>query len=197
MKMCQKIKLIGITGGIGSGKSYVCRLLETYGIPLFYTDDEAKRLIRTHAPLRRCLTDIVGPALYDADGRLEKSVMAAYLCSGPEAAARVDAVVHPCVAEAFTRWAARQTPPLAVMECALLFESGFNRLVHTTVMIDAPLETRITRVMQRDRITRAQALHWIALQMPDNERRRRADHIILNDGTAALEPQISRILEQV
>ena len=101
----------GVTGGIGSGKSYVCRLLAERGWPVFSCDDEAKRLIRHDAQLRRQLTEVVGSMLYASDGTLNKAVMAAFLCAGPQQAARVDAVVHPRVAEVFAAWAARQSSP--------------------------------------------------------------------------------------
>lgn len=197
LKMSPKTKFIGITGGIGSGKSYVCRLLEQTGIPIFYTDDEAKKLIRHHRPLQQQLTAIVGPGLYDAEGRLVKSVMAAFLCRGEDYAEQVNRVVHPCVAEAFRKWAGSQTAPLAGMECALLFESGFNRLVDRTLLVAAPLELRISRVMQRDRLNRQQALHWIQLQMTEEEKRRLADYVIENDEVQPLEPQISDLCRRL
>ena len=95
------VMLVGITGGIGSGKSYVCRQLEAAGHPVFYCDDEAKRIIRTDAAVRRELSAVVGSEVYDAGGRLVKSVLAAWLCRGRDYAARVDAIVHPRVAAAF------------------------------------------------------------------------------------------------
>lgn len=195
--MSQKTKFIGITGGIGSGKSYVCRLLEQAGIPIFYTDDEAKRLIRHYRPLQQQLTAIVGPDLYDAEGHLVKSVMAAFLCRGDDYAKQVNRVVHPCVAEAFRQWAGTQDSTLAGMECALLFESGFNRLVDYTLLVGAPLELRISRVMQRDRLNRQQALHWIHLQMAEDEKRRLADYVIENDEVHPLEPQIEDLCRRL
>ena len=138
----------GITGGIGSGKSYVCRRLAERGFPVFYCDDEAKRLIRTDPELRLRLTEIVGAALYDDAGRLNKAVMAAYLCGGAEQAARVDAEVHPRVAREFLRWAGEQRAPVVVMECALLFEARFDRLVDRRILVAAPRDVRLRRVMR-------------------------------------------------
>ena len=145
----------GITGGIGSGKSYVCRRLAERGFPVFYCDDEAKRLIRTDPELRLRLTEIVGAALYDDAGRLNKAVMAAYLCGGAEQAARVDAEVHPRVAREFLRWAGEQRAPVVVMECALLFEARFDRLVDRRILVAAPRDVRLRRVMARDSVTAA------------------------------------------
>lgn len=188
------IRRYGITGGIGSGKSYVCRLLENEGRPVFYCDEAAKHIMRTDKGVCRELVAEVGPELYDeADGHLVKPVMAAYLCQGAAYADRINAIVWPRVAAAFEAWCRQQASPVVFMECALLFESGFDRLTDFTVLVSAPEEVRITRVMERDGVSRSKAKEWIALQMPEEEKEARADFIIRNDGTAALEPQIHRI----
>ncbi len=184
----------GVTGGIGSGKSHVCRQLARRGIPVFYCDDEAKCLIRTDPTLRHELTAIVGPRLYRPDGQLDKAVMTAYLCGGREQANSVDAVVHPRVAEVFNRWAREQSAPVVAMECALLFESGFDRLVDRTVHILADHATRLARVVARDRVTPEQAEAWMALQMDEDEKSRRADFVIHNNDGDPLDPQIDRLL---
>ncbi len=184
---------IGITGGIGSGKSYVCHWLEEMGLPVFYCDDEAKRIIRTHPVVRQELTALVGSAVYDADGQLVKPVLAAYLCTSPEHAARVDAIVHPVVAEEFCTWADSQTARTVIMECALLFESGFDRLVHHTVHVSAPLELREKRVMARDGVTLEKVQAWMSLQMPEEEKARRADSVLHNDGSGCLDEELAQI----
>lgn len=214
---------IGLTGGIGSGKSYLCHRLEASGFRVFYCDDEAKRIIRTDPAVRQELQAIVGSHLYDADGKLVKSVLAGWLCRGREWAARVDAVVHPRVAEAFVRLsselAERQPQPSTpspecqrlhqllekrpaphvptaitlsdlaalppsrtlIMECALLFESGFDRLVDHSVLVHVSHDTQVARVMARDGVTREQAEAWMGLQMSEEEKLRRADAMIAND----------------
>lgn len=185
----------GITGGIGSGKSYVCRMLENAGFPVFYCDAAAKHIIRTDEAVRRELTAVVGPELYDeTDGHLVKPVMAAYVCRGGSHAARVDAIVWPRVAAAFDAWHKKQTSQAVFMECALLFEAGFDRLTDFTVLVEAPEEVRIARVMERDNVSRSKAKGWMSLQMPEREKRSRADFVICNDGEADLRPQIRRIL---
>ncbi len=187
---------IGITGGIGSGKSHVCRLIrQEYGFPVFYTDDEAKQIIRTDAKVRHELCTLVGQHLYDADGSLVKSVLAAYLCQGQAHAARVNAIVHPRVAAAFRQWQAQQTAALVIMECALLFESGFDALVTHSLCVTCDNEVRISRVMQRDNVSREAVCHWIALQMPDDERRRRATFTL--DTTSGCQEEIIEQLAHV
>lgn len=182
----------GITGGIGSGKSYVCHLLAKTGAPIFYCDDVAKRIIREDPAVRRLLTDLVGPETYDAEGRLRKSVLAAWLCRGRDASAQVDAIVHPRVAEAFRRWADSQHAAKVYMECALLWESGFDRLVDYAVLVYAPDDVRLRRIMKRDGISADVARRWMALQLSEEEKRRRADIIIPNGDGA--KPDLSHII---
>ena len=189
---------IGITGGIGSGKSHVCRRLIAMGYPVFFCDDEAKAIICSDADVRRDLTALVGPAVYDAEGRLDKAVLAAYLCGGCEQAARVDAIVHPRVAERFRQWAEQQTAPLAFMECALLFEIGFERLVGRTAAVVADEEVRLQRVMQRDGVSAEKARAWMALQWPEAKKTDKADYLIHNNGDdSRLMADVQAMIDQV
>ena len=182
---------IALTGGIGSGKSYVCQTIAHTGAPIFYADDEAKRIIRTDPQVRAALIALVGPETYDAEGRLVKSTLAAYLCRGREHSARVDAIVHPCVERAWGDFvSAHADAPYIYMECALLFEVGWQRLVDRTVLVFCPEEERLRRVMTRDAIDQATALRWIALQMPEDEKQKMADVILVNDGHASILPQL-------
>lgn len=178
---------IAITGGIGSGKSYVCRLFEQQGISIYDCDSAAKRLMRTSAQLRQQLCQLIGPDTYDADGRLDKGVVARFLLQSKVNAQAIDAIVHPAVAADFTasdyQW----------MECAILFESGFERLVDRVIVVTAPQELRLKRVMQRDGITREKALEWMGRQWPQEQVVARSDFQIVNDGRA-LEPQIEHII---
>ena len=194
MSLTRKISY-GITGGIGSGKSYVCARLKDMGYPVFCCDTEAKRIIRTDEHVRLALTRIVGKGLYDENGMLVKSRLAEFLCRGKESADRVNQVVWPQVAEAFKQWELQQESRYVFMECALLFESGFHQLTTHTVHVAAPREVRIRRVMERDKVNRATALRWLRLQMPERERRRRADYIINNDGQTPLKPQIKSLIQ--
>ncbi len=188
---------IGVTGGIGSGKSYVCRLLAEEGFPVFYCDDEAKKIIRTSPTVRKRLTELIGGDVYDAEGQLAKPVLAAYLCRSRENAARVDAIVHPEVAKAFKDWATQQKSPTLFMECALLFEAGFDKLTHHSIHVSAPHYLRLQRVMQRDNVSAEKAQAWMNLQMSEEEKTQRADFIICNDGTNALPPQLKRLYCQL
>lgn len=165
-----------ITGGIGSGKSHVCRLLTQHGITIYDCDSAAKRLMHESPTLRRSLSGLIGPDAYTADGRLNKSAVAAFLMASPENQQRINDLVHPAVAADF------RASGLDWMECAILFESGFDRLVDRIICVTAPEDLRVARIMQRDGITADAARQWIARQQPQQETARRSDIVINNDG---------------
>ena len=170
-----------VTGGIASGKSWFCDKLRRHGNEVYSCDDAAKRIIRNDASVRRALTSLVGSELYTPQGVLQKKMLAAYLTASQENAARVNAIVHPRVAEDYLQWQYAQTSQHTFMECALLFEAGFDRLVDRTIYIYARESVRLQRLMQRDGITTEQARRWMDIQMPETEKRLRADIIIDNN----------------
>lgn len=174
---------IGITGGIGSGKSYVCRLLEQRGIEVYDCDAAAKRLIRTSTRLRQQLKELIGS--------LQKADISRFLLASEGNQQAVNAIVHPAVFQDF------EASGMQWMESAILYESGADRLVDRVVVVTAPEEVRIERVMSRDSISREKALQWIARQWPQEEVRQRADFEIVNDGKADLEKQIERLLRSL
>lgn len=186
---------IGITGGIGSGKSYVCRLLETQaGIQVYYCDDEAKRLNVESPIIRKQLTALVGTEVYHEDGSLNKSALIAYLFASQEHAQQVNAIVHPVVLQDFLEWADRQESCILALEAALLFEAGYQDKLDCTVLVTAPEELRIQRIIQRDHTTAELAQQRIRVQCSDEEKRKRADFVITNDGETNLEVQIEQLL---
>ncbi len=188
---------VAVTGGIGSGKSHVCHRLEAAGYPVFYCDDVAKHIIRTSPQVHAGLTTLIGPDVYNADGQLEKAVLAAYICGPSGQAEAVNAIVHPIVAESFTGWAKQQTAPIVFMECALLFESGFDRLTEKSILVVADDSLREARVMERDHVSREKARAWMALQMPEEDKALRADYLLRNDGSTSVEQEISALLAEL
>ena len=177
---------IGITGGIGSGKSYVCRQLQRYGIEVYDCDAAAKRLIRTSPIIYKGLTDLIGPEVY-IDGQLNKSVVAQFLLQNEDNARAIDAIVHPSVFRDF------EESGMEWMESAIMFESGIYRLVDKVIVVTAPQDVRIQRVMQRDHLSREKVLQWMERQLPQEEVIRRADYEIINDGIAAIDIQLSQL----
>lgn len=181
---------IAITGGIGSGKSYVCRLLQRRGIDVYDCDAAAKRLMRCSPDLRQQLTQLIGPDTY-IDDQLNKAAVAQFLLSSDDHAHAIDAIVHPAVATDFIQ-SGKQW-----MECAILYESGFDRLVDKVIVVTAPDSIRLQRIMQRDGIPELKARQWIERQWPQEQVRRLADYEIVNDGLLPLLPQIERIITNI
>lgn len=179
-----------ITGGIGSGKSYVCKMLEKHGISIYDCDKAAKRIMATSATVKEALTGIVGPDTY-VNGTLNKGVIAKYLLASEANAARINSIVHPAVAEDF------KSSGYDWMECAILFSSGFDKYVDRVVCVTAPREVRIKRIMERDGITREKATEWIDCQMSQEQMSLMSDFVIVNDGTHELEPQIKKLLKEL
>lgn len=189
--MTSPSQTLGVTGGIGSGKSYVCSILAQQGAPIFYADDAAKQIMRTHSAVQEELCALLGSEVYNAEGHLVKSVVAAYLCQGEAHSQRVNAIVHPRVEEAWREFVAQHADaPIIYMECALLFEVGWQRLVDKSLLVTCPEEERIARIMERDHIDHTTALKWIALQMPETEKQQLADIAIVNDGKADVAAQL-------
>lgn len=180
---------IGIAGGIGSGKSYVCKRLNRMGIEVYDCDRAAKRLIRTSSTIRRELTALIGPDTYSADGILNKKAVAEFLLASETNAQAVDDIVHPAVFSDF------EASGMEWMESALMYESGICRLVDRVIVVTAPKEVRIRRVMERDHISREKVLEWMSRQLPQAEVRRRADFEIVNDGVADIDRQLEEIIE--
>lgn len=178
---------IGITGGIGSGKSYVCQRLIARGYEVYDCDSAAKRLMLTSPEIRQQLTALIGPDTY-VDHQFNKAAVARFLLASEDNAHAIDAIVHPAVFRDF------EASGLKWMESAILFESGAFRLVDKTIIVTAPEELRIQRVMQRDGISREKVLEWMAHQLPQEEVRHKADFEIINDGEADLDKQIDELL---
>ncbi len=168
---------LAITGGIGSGKSYVARQMsQLLGIPVYDSDSNARRLNEQSPHIRKGLIDMLGPEIYDAQGHLNKSLLTTFLFASEENARSINALVHPIVRDDFIRWANRQTAPVVAIETALLAESGIDQVVDKIIRVDAPLETRIQRAMQRDGASREQILDRMARQTEYP-----CPHIIINN----------------
>ncbi len=191
------VKTLGVTGGIGGGKTTVCRMLEARGARVFYADDVAKQLMQDDPALRAEIAAAFGPQSYDADGRLDRAYLAEQVFSSEENTRRINALVHPRVFAAFeeAKAAAQQEGvALLVHEAALLFEAGGDAHVDAVAVVDAPETERIRRVTARDDTAEAQVRARMARQLPPEELRRRADYVIENDGSLErLRRQVERL----
>ena len=188
---------IAITGGIGSGKSYVSALLEKAGIPVYNADNESKRLTTENAEIRCGLVNLLGEEVY-AEGVLNKPMLASYLFANAENAARVNAIIHPCVKKDFKQWMEMHAESeLVALESAILYESGFDDVVDTVVVVYAPKELRLKRAMLRDAASREQIEARMNAQMDDEEKYRKADFVVYNDGTFPLEEQLTSVINQI
>ncbi len=189
---------IGITGGIGSGKSVVSRLLQTMDIPVYNSDAEAKRLIQTNVSIRSELTSLVGEELYTGS-ILNKALLSSYMFGHTDRVEQVNAIVHPRVRNDFHQWADKQTHvvPILGFESAILLEAGFRNEVDAVVMVYAPKEIRIARTIRRDAVSRENVMKRIYNQMDNEKKRKLADYVIVNDGETPLIPQVLAMISSL
>ena len=187
---------IGITGGIGSGKSVVASLFQLLGVPVYIADEESKRLTNQSMTIRRQLIAHYGEAIYTAEG-LNKPLLAAKIFQDPAQRRIVNGIIHPEVKHHFEAWAAQQETPLCAIESAILFESGFDQVVDTHLMVYAPKALRIARATSRDAASREAIQQRIESQMADEEKRELADHLIYNDNQQPLIPQVTALIARL
>lgn len=183
---------IGLTGGIGSGKSTVAQVFTVLGIPVFYADAVAKQLMNTHLPLRKQLVDLFGEATFEKDV-LNTKHLSEKVFNNPHALQQLNAVVHPVTIGAAAEWFAAQNAPYVVKEAALLFEAGTSADLDLVIGVYAPQHLRIHRVMQRDGISREQVLQRIHRQIDENIKMKLCDVVLINDGQQLLLPQVVNV----
>ena len=185
---------VAITGGIGSGKSYVSAMLEERGIPVYNADTESKRLTLSNAEIRNKLIALLGEEVY-ANGELNKPMLASYLFASAENALRINGIIHPVVKEDFKRWLTNHAEKdITAFESAILYEAGFEDTVDAVLMVFAPRELRLERAMKRDKATREQIEARMDAQMSEEEKCRRADFVVYNDGTLPLDKQLTSVI---
>ncbi len=183
---------IGITGGIGSGKTFICTLFEALGIPVYNADEEAKKLMNTDVRIKQKLIEQFGEATYK-DGFLDRAFLASMIFSDKKKLEFVNSIVHPIVIQEAKDWANRQTTRYSLKEAALLFESGSYKELDYTILVTAPMDVRIQRVIERDAVTEQQVRERINKQLSDEEKLPLADFVIVNDGITPLLPQVWKL----
>jgi len=187
---------LGITGGIGSGKTSVCRVFSVIGIPVFSADPEAQKVMNQDSSIIGAINKLAGKNIYP-EGNLDRAALASLIFKNTELLKKVNALVHPVIFENFRSWADQQSTPYVIMEAAILFESGAHKLVDRIATVIAPVEERIARVTLRNRLTREQVLERIDNQMDDYERIKLSDYVINNAENEMIIPVILRINEDI
>lgn len=189
---------VGITGNIGSGKTTVSKLFELLGVPVFYADDEAKRVMTADADLVEAIRKNFGETAYFADQTLNRKHLSDIVFNNDAELKKLNALVHPAVFRAFDKWAEQYQQHFYVLkEAALLFESGSNLQCDKTMVVAAAPDVRVRRVMQRDHLTAEEVLRREEKQMPQAEKEAKADYIILNDQQTMMIPQVLKIHQQL
>lgn len=185
---------IGLTGNMGSGKTTVSKVFEILGVPVFYADDEAKNVMVTDSRLVKQIKSVFGESAYFDDGSLNRKHISAIVFNDTAKLAKLNALVHPAVFRAFDAWVKRhENAPYVLKEAALLFESDSYKLCNYTIMVQAPLEERIKRVMERDGLSREEVESRNSNQFTEEKKTGLADHIIKNDGRQLVIPQVLKL----
>ena len=188
---------IGLTGGIGSGKSVVAKVFNSLGVPVYHADERAKQLMQNEQQIIDQLIRILGKDIYQ-EGRLNRKKMASIIFSKPDLLKQVNEIVHPFVLKDFEGWAEKQfNKPYVLAEAAILFESGMHKTIDYTIAVAAPEELRITRIMNRDGVSREQVQQRMNNQLPEKEKIKMAGFVIYNDDTQFVLPQVLKIHDEL
>lgn len=190
------MKKIGITGGIGSGKSYVSRIIKSMGFPVYHSDENAKLLMESNPVIKEGLQLLFGESIYEK-GELNKKKLAELIFESPELREKVNALVHPIVRADFARWASNQSKEIVFNEAAILFETGANTNFDATILVIAPEAIRIDRVMKRENCSEELVLKRIQSQWSDEQKSSLATYQIINDSVSPLLIQVEKVLEKI
>jgi len=187
---------VGITGGMGSGKSTVASVFSVLGIPVYHADEAAKRLMNEDPTLKASIMRVFGDDLY-ADGKLNRSLLAGKVFNNPSQLALLNSMVHPATIAAGEEWMRKQTSAYAIKEAAILFESGSQRYLDWVIGVYAPVSLRILRSMKRNNQSREDVMARMEQQMDDRIKMKLCDTVIINDEQKAVMPQVLAIHEQL
>lgn len=188
---------LGITGGIGSGKSTVSQIFSLSGVPVYIADIESKRLVATSPTIRKKLINLFGEELYSG-GVLNKPLLASHIFNDKKKLEIVNAIIHPEVERDFIEWVKKHAQcNIVAHEAAILFESGFNRMMDKVLMVYTPLDIRIERTMLRDNLPKEKVMERIQNQMSDEEKAKLSDFVIVNDNTKSLIEQVTNIIQEL
>ena len=182
---------IGVTGGIGSGKSLVCKIFSILGIPVYDADSRARWLMNNQYELKESIKEHFGPKSYDRNGALNRDYVAQRAFNDPEQLKRLNSLVHPAVGIDYAEWVSKQKADCTIKEAALMFESGSYKELDHVINVSAPEELRIRRVLERDSFRKEAEIRAImAKQISEEERSQKSDFIIINDDHQMVLPQV-------
>lgn len=184
---------VGITGGIGSGKTTACHLFAEHGVPIYNADDRAKELMQEDAGLRKHIRQAFGWDSYDKNDQLNRAYLAKIVFNNPQQLKILNAIVHPAVFEDYEKWVVEQTnngSPYSIKEAALMVESGSYQKLDKLIVVTAPIDVRLERTMKRDHMKREEVLKRMQNQVSDRERLEKADFILKNSNDYSMEDQI-------
>lgn len=188
--------IVGLTGGIGSGKTTVAKMFYELGVPIYVSDIEAKRLMVSNSQLIVNITALLGEEAY-INKTLNRKYISEKVFKNKELLSALNKLVHPVVASDFEKWYQQQNTTYVIKESAILFESGSYKNCNAIITVIAPIAARIQRVMERDKVTKKQVLHRIMNQMSDEEKIDQSDYIITNSTLAATAAQVAKIHQQI
>lgn len=184
---------IGITGGIGSGKSYVCDIIKKQGFPVFNCDNRAKQLMVENEDIKQQIINVIGLEAYTEDGKLNKAVISQFVFASKENQDKINAIVHPVVIKEFEEWADEQFANLVFIESAILFEAGLRDKVDKVIEVYAAEEIRINRTIKRDHITRDEVKAIMNAQLNETVKMKLSDYCIINNGNIDILKQLKSI----
>ncbi len=184
---------VGITGGIGAGKSLITKIFQVLDIPIYYADEQAKRLVVEDFHLIKDIKKLLGSNAYNSDGTYNRKYVGEKVFSNPKLLKGLNQLVHPAVHKDLQSWYSKQTSPYAIEEAALIIESGGHKYMDCIILVTCPKERRIQRVMKRNNISRSQVEERMARQLTDNEKRKHCHFEIINDEAHKLIPQVLHV----
>jgi dephospho-CoA kinase len=187
---------VGVTGGIGSGKSTVCRIFECLGVPVFRADEEGRRLLGEDKEVQKKVASLFGDAVL-TKGKPDRKKIAAIVFADEGKLKQLNAIIHPAVKNSFANWLKQQTGSLVIEEAAILFENGNYKDFDAMVLVTAPEALRIKRVTERDHVSVDEIKKRMKNQWSDEEKAAKADHILLNDEESMLMPKVLELVSKL
>lgn len=188
---------VGVTGGIGSGKSTICKVFELLDVPVFYADAESRKLLQTNKEIQRAIINLFGNEIVSSDGLIDRKKIASIVFNDVQKLKNLNRIMHPAVFTHFENWVKKQVSPYVIKEAAILFESGTDKQVDKIITVTCPMNIRIDRVIKRDRVTYESVERRILNQWSDEEKIKHSQFVINNDERNLIIPQILFINQQL